>query len=131
MKFIYKNLEVIVCLIIIFFIFISLVLYYDNKIENIEKKCYTSNELYFNDSNDNYIINLLYKERISDSYIKVYDTTNDIESILYFDKSFIDQLVANKSYSIKLLRTSSQKFLKTQLQKIFDNNQIVEVKEEL
>ncbi len=38
MKFIIKNIEIIIVLIILFLIFITLVIFYENKIDNLEKQ---------------------------------------------------------------------------------------------
>lgn len=130
MKFIYKNLEIIICLIIMLFMFTSLVLFYTSKIESIKSEYTLNDDLYFNDDDNNYVVEILYKEKISDNYIKVLDLNNNIESVLYLKKSFINRLELNKKYSIKIEKKMEQKILKTQLQKLFSDSVIREVKEE-
>lgn len=90
MNFIKKNIELIVVAFIILFIFVTLVVFYENKL--VEKnKCtlYSDNSFGF-----------WYEERISDEYIKIF--ADQKEYVIRLSSEIIDTLEIDKLYQFEI-----------------------------
>ena len=136
MKVISKNTELIILLLIIFYIYFTLTVMYENKIkllkENMTKTsdCISEQSLYFQTNNNNeYVVDVIFEKLIAVGYIQV--NYNGITSILEFDPTLANNLLVNTKYILKIENTSKVNIIKTDLQDLIKNNRLVSIEQEV
>ncbi|MBQ8871879.1 MAG: hypothetical protein IJ018_03945 [Bacilli bacterium] len=129
MKMISKNAETIVLLCIIFYIFFSLVVLYETKINTLEfdiqkynDDIEETNDNYFEDENNLYSINVEYIEKINNEYIKV--KYNEYIDVIKLDTSLVNTLTLNTNYNIVLVKTSNKMYNIHDLAGVIENNKV-------
>lgn len=129
MKMISKNTETIVLLCIIFYIFFSLVVLYETKINTLEfdiqkynDDIEEKNDNYFEDEDNLYSINVEYIEKINNEYIKV--KYNEYIDVIKLDTSLVNTLTLNTNYNIVLVKTSNKIFNMHDLAGVIENNKV-------
>lgn len=128
MKIISKNIEFIVVLFITFMIFVTLVIFYENKIEILNRKIDENKNVYDIDKNNNLVFLFTYVEKISDNYVKIENKLED-ELIIYLKKDIIDDLTLNNLYKIYLDKNICDEY-DYDIQKIINNNGIIKIVKE-
>jgi len=131
-----KNTELIILLIIIFYIYFTLTVMYENKIallkENMteESDCISEESLYFQTNNSNeYIVNVIFEKKIAKGYMKV--SYEGINTILELDDTFANSLLENTTYVLTIENTSKSNIIKTDLQKLINANRLVSIEQEV
>ena len=136
MKVISKNTELIILLLIIFYIYFTLTVMYENKItslkENMIKQsdCISEESLYFQANNNNeYVVNVIFEKKIAEGYVQVnYD---GISSILELDSALVNNLFENVTYTLTIENTSKSDIIKTDLQDLIKTNRLVSIEQEV
>ena len=128
MKIISKNIEFIVVLFITFMIFVTLVIFYENKIEILNRKIDENKNVYDIDKNNNLVFLFTYVEKISDNYVKIENKLEN-ELIIYLKKDIIDDLTLNNLYKIYLDKNICDEY-DYDIQKIINNNGIIKIVKE-
>lgn len=134
MKVISKNTELVILLLIIFYIYFTLTVMYENKItllkENMTETsdCISGESLYFQTNNNNeYVVNVIFEKMIAVGYIQV--NYNGISSILEFDPTLANNLLVNSKYILKIENTSKTNIIKTDLQDLIKINRLVSIEQ--
>ena len=124
-----KNVETIVLLCIIFYIFFSLVVLYETKINTLEfdsqkynNDIEETNDNYFEDEDNLYSINVEYIEKINNEYIKV--KYNEYIDVIKLDTSLVNTLTLNTNYNIVLVKTSNKMYNMHDLAGVIENNKV-------
>lgn len=132
MRIISKNAETIALLCIIFYIYFSLVVLYETKINTLEsdiEKYVTDvsekQEDYFKDVDGFYYINFTYLERINTEYIKV--SFNNNFDIIRLDSNLISALILNANYDMLLEKTSDTEIKENNLEQLIEKNRVKSV----
>jgi ABC-type multidrug transport system fused ATPase/permease subunit len=135
-KLISKNTELIILLLIIFYIFVVLTVMYESKINKLEsdlgkeQTCVSENSLYFShDNNGYYKVSVMFKEKIAEGYAKISYLGNDL--ILQLDPSLVNNLYRGYTYSFTIEDISNIRVIKNDLQNLINNNKIIAVKQEI
>lgn len=119
MKMIKNNIEIIVCMFIIFFIFVTLVVFYEEKLdENIN---------YFDNTKSYVAVLINYESRVNDTTIIA---NNGYRNYLELDKTIIDTLKVGSNYEIRLQPNENLVELNN-LTKLFQTYEIIGVYEKV
>lgn len=136
MKVISKNTELIILLLIIFYIYFTLTVMYENKIallkENLteQSECISEDSLYFKVNNNNeYVVNVVFEKKIAEGYVQV--DYNGISSILELDYNLVNSLIENVAYTLTIENTSKLNIVKTDLLNLIKNNRLVSIEQEV
>lgn len=136
MKVISKNTELIILLLIIFYIYFTLTVMYENKIallkENMteQSECISEDSLYFKVNNNNeYVVNVVFEKKIAERYVQV--DYNGISSILELDYNLVNSLIENVAYTLIIENTSKLNIVKTDLLNLIKNNRLVSIEQEV
>lgn len=136
MKVISKNTELIILLLIIFYIYFTLTVMYENKIallkENMteQSECISEDSLYFKVNNNNeYVVNVVFEKKIAERYVQV--DYNGISSILELDYNLVNSLIENVAYTLTIENTSKLNIVKTDLLNLIKNNRLVSIEQEV
>lgn len=136
MKVISKNTELIILLLIIFYIYFTLTVMYENKIallkENLteQSECISEDSLYFKVNNNNeYVVNVVFEKKIAERYVQV--DYNGISSILELDYNLVNSLIENVAYTLIIENTSKLNIVKTDLLNLIKNNRLVSIEQEV
>ncbi len=136
MKVISKNTELIILLLIIFYIYFTLTVMYENKIallkENLteQSECISEDSLYFKVINNNeYVVNVVFEKKIAERYVQV--DYNGISSILELDYNLVNSLIENVAYTLTIENTSKLNIVKTDLLNLIKNNRLVSIEQEV
>ena len=121
MKIIKNNIEVLVTLFIIFFIFVVLVLFYEEKLLENE------NKHYFDNSKKSISILVSYESRANDTTIVV---NNGYRNYIELSKEIIDTLKVGSIYEIRL-ETTDELVEKDNLTKLFQTYDVIGVYEKI
>jgi hypothetical protein len=121
MKIIKNNIEVLVTLFIIFFVFVVLVLFYEEKLLENE------NKHYFDNSKKNISILVSYESRANDTTIVV---NNGYRNYIELSKEIIDTLKVGSIYEIRL-ETTDELVEKDNLTKLFQTYDVIGVYEKI
>lgn len=119
MKMIKNNIEIIVALFIIFFIFVTLVVFYEEKLdENIN----------YYDNTKSYVAVLInYESRVNDTTIII---NNGYRNYLELDKQIVDTLKVGSNYEIRLEPNENLVELNN-LTKLFQTYEVIGVYEKV
>ena len=115
MKIIKNNIEVLVTLFIIFFVFVVLVLFYEEKLLENE------NKHYFDNSKKSISILVSYESRANDTTIVV---NNGYRNYIELSKEIIDTLKVGSIYEIRL-ETTDELVEKDNLTKLFQTYDVI------
>ena len=119
MKMIKNNIEIIVCMFVIFFIFVTLVVFYEEKLdENIN---------YFDNTKSYVAVLINYESRVNDTTIIA---NNGYRNYLELDKTIIDTLKVGSNYEIRLQPNENLVELNN-LTKLFQTYEIIGVYEKV
>lgn len=119
MKMIKNNIEIIVCMLVIFFIFVTLVVFYEEKLdENIN---------YFDNTKSYVAVLINYESRVNDTTIIA---NNGYRNYLELDKTIIDTLKVGSNYEIRLQPNENLVELNN-LTKLFQTYEIIGVYEKV
>ena len=119
MKMIKNNIEIIVCMFVIFFIFVTLVVFYEEKLdENIN---------YFDNTKSYVAVLINYESRVNDTTIIA---NNGYRNYLELDKTIIDTLKVGSNYEIRLQPNENLVEL-SNLTKLFQTYEIIGVYEKV
>jgi hypothetical protein len=136
MKVISRNTELIILLLIIFYIYFTLTVMYENKITLLkesmtkESDCISEESLYFQANNNNkYVVDVVFEKRIAEGYVQM--NYNGISSILEFDPALANNLLVNTKYILTIEKTSESNIIKTDLQDLIKNNRLVSIEQEV
>lgn len=121
MKIIKNNIEVLVTLFIIFFVFVVLVLFYEEKLLENE------NKHYFDNSKKSISILVSYESRANDTTIVV---NNGYRNYIELSKEIIDTLKVGSIYEIRL-ETTDELVEKDNLTKLFQTYDVIGVYEKI
>lgn len=121
MKIIKNNIEVLVTLFIIFFVFVVLVLFYEEKLLENE------NKHYFDNSKKSVSILVSYESRANDTTIVV---NNGYRNYIELSKEIIDTLKVGSIYEIRL-ETTDELVEKDNLTKLFQTYDVIGVYEKI
>lgn len=121
MKIIKNNIEVLVTLFIIFFVFVVLVLFYEEKLLENE------NKHYFDNSKKSISILVSYESRANDTTIVV---NNGYRNYIELSKEIIDTLKVGSFYEIRL-ETTDELVEKDNLTKLFQTYNVIGVYEKI
>lgn len=128
MKFISKNSELIILLVIIFYIFFTLTVMYENKIYTLKldleskNNCISQESLYFKENNGKYEVNIVFEKNIAEGYAEV--LFNNRDTVLHLDQNTIGLLSPGTTYKLVIQKTSNTLIYKNDLQDLIDNNKL-------
>ncbi len=135
MKVISRNTELVVLLLIIFFIYFTLTIMYENKIALLEESttkesdCINEQSLYFQPNNNEYIVKVVFEKKIAVGYVKV--NYEGISTILELDDTLLNSLLSNVTYVLTIEKVSNSNIIKTNLQELINVNKLVSVEQEV
>ena len=136
MKFLARNSEVTILVLIIFYVFFTLTVMYENKIVKLKNdlinkdECISEDSLYFQLSDNNqYKVEVTFGNKIAEGYIEV--QYNEISTILQLNPITVNKIIENTKYIMVIENTSNYDVIKSNLQELVNVNKLLSIEQEV
>ncbi len=136
MKFLARNAEVTILVLIIFYVFFTLTVMYENKIVKLKNdlinknECISEDSLYFQLNGDNqYKIKVTFGKKIAEGYIQV--QYNDVTTVLQLNPITVNKIIENARYLLIIENTSNYNVIKSNLQELISVNKLLSIEQEV
>lgn len=135
-KFLARNAEVTILVLIIFYVFFTLTVMYENKIVKLrndlinKNECISEDSLYFQLNGDNqYKIKVTFGKKIAEGYIQV--QYNDVTTVLQLNPITVNKIIENTKYLLIIENTSNYDVIKSNLQELISVNKLLSIEQEV